>query len=375
MTHTFVTRLVLLFKGICLLIASSMTIYCIHDYAKNEDTTTVSYKRIDKDKFITYPPFTLCLMDYSLDAELLNNRKSANYGTNDVHQIYMGNTWNAAMQNMDRKKFISRLQKMVMDTCVEGRTPSFNTKKCEHKGTISIYIGHNGWKCFSFQYEEPSSIKLASIWFQSQIMKGVNTFSFPRQLLNINNRWVPNTMRVNTSTDIYLLDLEVYRHRNKAETPCHDWKIYDKLMMEQTFTKVGCRPFYADANNELKNCTKKEEIQQIYELTEEKSRLYPPCIELKKYRADSYTWPSDTDREDSHYPDMGSKVNMTDGWFRITIHFPDVEYKSIDQARSYTLQSLIGNAGGYIGMFIGCTISDLPTFLGHIYRKIINVFV
>ena len=263
-----------------------------------------------------------------------------------------------------------RLQNLVLNSCVEGRNSNYQERKCENEGTTSIDIGHNGWKCFTFHYPEQHSMKFASIWFRYQIIRGVNTFSFPQQLMNINNRWVPNRMRLNTSTLIYLLDMEVYRHRNKAETPCRDWDIYDKLLTEKVYSSVGCRPFYADISDHLQNCTKKEEIKEIHDSLEEKSNFDSPCIELKKYRADTYTMQSNVEFENVYYPGKGSQLNVTDGWFRITIHFPDLTYKNIEQTRSYTLQALIGNAGGYIGLFIGCTISDLPALLFFMYKKV-----
>ena len=43
------TCAIYLFRGICIALAVSMTIYCIYDFYKNEDTTTVSYKSFNED--------------------------------------------------------------------------------------------------------------------------------------------------------------------------------------------------------------------------------------------------------------------------------------------------------------------------------------
>lgn len=55
-------------------------------------------------------------------------------------------------------------------------------------------------------------------------------------------------------------------------------------------------------------------------------------------------------------------------WFRVTVNFPTNMYMEIKQIRSYSLQSLIGNAGGYVGLLVGYSISQLPVLLLLVYR-------
>ena len=43
--------------------------------------------------------------------------------------------------------------------------------------------------------------------------------------------------------------------------------------------------------------------------------------------------------------------------------YPSQEYKEIEQVRAYDVQSLVGNVGGYIGLFLGYALRELPTFL------------
>ena len=52
--------------------------------------------------------------------------------------------------------------------------------------------------------------------------------------------------------------------------------------------------------------------------------------------------------------DMGN-----DTWFEIRLEIQTDTFKEIKQKRAYTPQSLIGNLGGYLGIFIGFTLLDL----------------
>ena len=54
----------------------------------------------------------------------------------------------------------------------------------------------------------------------------------------------------------------------------------------------------------------------------------------------------------------------------LQVKFRSQEYKEIRQVRAYDTQSLIGNAGGYIGLFLGYALRELPSFLLFAYKII-----
>ena len=43
--------------------------------------------------------------------------------------------------------------------------------------------------------------------------------------------------------------------------------------------------------------------------------------------------------------------------------YPSQEYKEIEQVRAYDVQSLVGNVGGYMGLFLGYAILHFPKLL------------
>ena len=58
------------------------------------------------------------------------------------------------------------------------------------------------------------------------------------------------------------------------------------------------------------------------------------------------------------------------GWgadyFWVSITFPN-EFKEIYQQREVDIQTVIGNAGGYVGLFLG---NDIPSIFERNYYKI-----
>ena len=47
----------------------------------------------------------------------------------------------------------------------------------------------------------------------------------------------------------------------------------------------------------------------------------------------------------------------------LLLNFQGATYMEIEQIRAYDIQSLFGNAGGYVGAFLGVALMQLPKFL------------
>ena len=53
-------------------------------------------------------------------------------------------------------------------------------------------------------------------------------------------------------------------------------------------------------------------------------------------------------------------IGNVSGVFEVKMRFEDEQFMLIEQTRGYDIQSLIGNSGGYLGLFLGCAILQLP---------------
>ncbi len=73
----------------------------------------------------------------------------------------------------------------------------------------------------------------------------------------------------------------------------------------------------------------------------------PPCQQIEKiiYIFDEFHWLVDNWIVDG--------TNKTEKVFEILVEFLDGTYMQIQQTKAYDGQSLVGNAGGYIGLFLG----------------------
>ena len=64
-------------------------------------------------------------------------------------------------------------------------------------------------------------------------------------------------------------------------------------------------------------------------------------------------------------------LGNSDDFFVLHVNFKSHVFKEIKQIRAYNVQALIGNAGGYIGLFLGYTIKELPKLFQYVINKII----
>ena len=76
----------------------------------------------------------------------------------------------------------------------------------------------------------------------------------------------------------------------------------------------------------------------------------------------------DVDGKEKH--DIDDKDN--EGWFKLMITNKALHFKEIKQTRAYSLQSLVGNVGGYLGLFLGYAIMDLPPLINSFVSWIKN---
>ena len=102
-------------------------------------------------------------------------------------------------------------------------------------------------------------------------------------------------------------------------------------------------------------------------------KYVPPCIEITKMdvRYDEKPGKVVRDRAQNVMKHFENAAGTTKGWFVINTQlWKSTYFKQMNTVKAYSFQSMIGNSGGYIGLLVGITISDLPCFLCKLYFAI-----
>ena len=61
--------------------------------------------------------------------------------------------------------------------------------------------------------------------------------------------------------------------------------------------------------------------------------------------------------------------------FMVLVHFPNLKYRQIAHVQEYDIESLVGNIGGYIGLFLGYSLMNCPTIVVTWFKIIRNKLV
>ena len=62
------------------------------------------------------------------------------------------------------------------------------------------------------------------------------------------------------------------------------------------------------------------------------------------------------------YEDTVTWENQEDDEMFIQIYFRDTSFKQIKEKRDYEIQDMFGDMGGYVGLFLGYALVNIPGF-------------
>ena len=380
-----------IFEIICVISAASMILYCSHEYSKNEDLSEVSYREFSAEDERIYPQLTMCVTDNTIETDVVKE-SGLIVDPSSFDGIYDGSVWNDIIHAMNMSKVKQRFKSNVIDSClISGPPTTSSPRQCEGKGSVWSIINAWGDKCLSFHYRNPETIWEATVWIKnSKTFKRARekplglyaVFTFPEQLFYMASiykfEWpIRDNSSKSFAMSFILRNLEVMELRDKLQSRCLDWKRYDSIVMNKIAMKTAkCRPFYWEAKFLYPNCTTKEELAQIWKESNHTwmARKFLPCKKLQKLQMEFDEEDTDVSTESMMYDGIERSLKTLNSWFRVTLRFPERTYKNIKQTKAYTIQSLIGNAGGYLGLFVGYTISELPFLVLAICKKLKTLY-
>ena len=150
------------------------------------------------------------------------------------------------------------------------------------------------------------------------------------------NSWPKRNEKNEYYMSFKLQQLDILKRRNKRMDPClSDDMDFDQIILDDYLEKVGCKAPYQSTNKSFEICNTKEKIAEANSDRGEKPMK--PCTSASSMIF-SY--------EEAEYNAKGSD------WFHVVLVYPS-QYREIMMVKAIDLQTVIGNAGGYIGLFLG----------------------
>ena len=196
-------------------------------------------------------------------------------------------------------------------------------------------------------------------------------FHYPKQLWRTKHfRKVNWPLRTENSSKSYIMQFEinnlwVIRNRNKRTAPCINRIVnIDALHFEHISKILPCRPPYFNPSGILPSlfyllpglrrntlpCTSQEEMKQCHSIMliqegYENIMKHPPCLSLEKVDFNYF----ELDIPEGNPP-----------YIIISVVFADETYREISRVRALDINTLVGNIGGYIVIFVGYSLLMTP---------------
>ena len=368
-----------LFRFLCFVLTFLMVAFWCYSFGLDEDLCTIDYKSFHSSETTIHPVLSLCFEQPFMNRKL--QQIDRNLNALKYLKFLNGSIYEDKLRNIDYDNVTlqwSNYYKSKYNRVI------WRNGSIARNGILSVfekpYVSYNGFvndgfvKCFAFKLKDrhKEHIRYIYIPFDSKIFTDDDRNNFyvyfhaPGEIFIAPNRkrysWRNLQRHNHNEMTIDIKVVEILKRRNKRDTPCIDYSGgYDRNIMEHSIAKIGCRTPYQNPTKEWPICTNMETMSKHKELNiayMDLNKYYtPPCEVMSsvEFIVEEWTWAKKSGKP-----------------FVITPSYPD-QYRSIELIKAIDVQSLIGNTGGYIGLFLGK--EKMFSSLLNISTKYIYVFI
>ena len=369
-------------------------------FLRNEDTSSIEMREFNTLSRDVYPTFTLCL--HSLEGGIFNDRylnegfgldgkKYQNTLRGNEKVCYLegpgticrkNNLYPNNISGVIFQKAIPKLSHFVYFYGVKENSNSrvfasewsSSENKIDEEESLPLYLSYQDGKriCFTrktkFDYgfsRRLESIRMNSTYLVAQTSLMVIIYiHYPGQTTrefgkNPVGHFDPAT-RVRHENQMALSQITVLRKRSDGNHPCNSKPNDDELFKKRVIENVGCIPPYwksRAALSDLKampHCNSFSQLKELDRAIDNTASIMasyePPCNQMSMNM-----------NTNGHQQPYGN-----DTW-GIRIKYMDEQYQEIQNKREFGLDSLGSSVGGYIGIFLGFGMLQLPDLLAQTY--------
>ena len=367
------------FHFLCCSSVLSLVSYWIYIYNLNEDLCLVDYKNYFETESDEPPVLSICLNNPISEEKL---KISAPQIDLDTYLGFLnGSHFNTSLVDIDYQKVILDMSQYTSRVWLnwENGTVGFNPSITGvFKSTNAFIYYDKFYQCYQFQRPKERGLTGIAVILNSTVFpdrtrpQNFEMFSvlhYPNHLFKTipNKRYASKRQSNDKYMMRYAIDgVEVVKRRNKKSRPCYDWSNFDASIIENQIKSVGCRASYQPTIADVPVCSSKDGTKNAsQDRVKLEYGIEPPC---KSMETIYYTY-SEEDFSPENKEDFSERDMVT-----IYIAPYNKKFKEILQTRAIDIQALIGNIGGYIGLFLGYSILQIPDFVLFILCKICSYF-
>ena len=357
----------------CFLLTLMMVSYWIYKFGiEDRDIGVVDYIPITESEDIERPNLAICLSYPFLEKRFVENY---NFSSSGYIEYLKGDSFDKKFLKVDYENVTLDMKDYFLGgnlTFFNGTQLRLNETDLKHEVIFNgLYQRRNSRnpnlalqahqriiKCFTSSVTRQKSKSMKELrlfydriklmkdlkrkWMRSPAISVFTNLIYRRQfLLQANQMHSFDMGNKNTTIETNLLDLEILKSRDSHNRRClGDEILYDEYALRRHLQDVGCRAPYISPFDSFPSCNEKSDIKKsqygYFEST--KSANPKPCKRISSFNDDAFIVKS-LNRDQKRFLIFG-------------INYPD-EIKVITQSKEVDVHSLIGNIGGYIGLFLG----------------------
>ena len=363
----------LVFTVLCMVVFSFMMGYWFYKYGvEDRDIGVVDYIRLEElDEDFKVPIASICLRNPFLDQKL--NDINENINSTTYLKYLEGDLFEEHYNGIDYDNVTTDLNEYFLVTRVVLRNESTAKNSSiwpDHKVLFNGFYTNIFLKCFELISNMENLRDVEELHFYYNVQKLISQWSqyatspaiyfkiyYPGQFLIGDDPMLYLYPLFTSEKGVYFVvfvdEVEVLKGRPKRKKKCDEnIEHYDKMIMKEHIKRKGCRDPYLNINDSSPLCDTKETLK-TYPFAYKAPTILgipDPCQRISKLRLNGITY-------------YFTPYEPNEIWM-VKIRYPK-EMRIITQSKEVDIHSLIGNIGGYLGLFMG----KLTTIFDHIRRN------
>ena len=398
-------RLFVRFKTIfsfgCFVLAAYMTISQVIRYIENKNMSSITNKNFNEHPDNKYPTFSICLKGEEIYWKVENymfeqtgvtsaqyvdllKGKGWRYEYDEITGLYGKEPLNeSSISGFGTQYAFLKPSDIIVGTQFLSRsfdhfTDAIDTNNGfgEHGANLPRIPFHLGYRAPNeFCFTRNSSDKLGLIRISDQIQLNESLldqgnhlnlklgiyFHYPGQLIEqLIRPALQFTLKEQyINVDLRILQVSVLKNRHDSNSPCYNGVLDDDTRYLQEIVKrIRCLPIHwknlqiGSSKYPLCNSNKDyEELQKLVSSYEKVSSTYPrSCTSMETLVTKTKTRGLDGRKQ-----------------IKIEVSYPyQASYQETENVMEFTFESFFSGVGGFVGIFLGYSILQIPDFINNI---------
>ena len=347
-----------LFSTLCIFFTVLLVVYWFYKFEiEDRDIGVVDFVPLNEAEGVKIPLLAICFSQFILISTLSKSNSSVT--PQKFHDFLHGNFWDHKLMNINFENVTIDFKHYFINGFISdmlGNEIRLNSSELKHKNVFTGFHKHSIFmKCFATSIEKTNpDVEIKEIHLVYDKHRLLNDLGIPRDksLPMFSTIFYPEQMFLEVEPMrttyiqsnmeglyVYVHGIEMLMRRNSRHKKClENSDFYDDNLLRTHVENVGCKPFYLSGFDEIPVCKNQKDIGKSH---------------IKMFGIRKNHFPKACKRIGRINDEVNPVIdNRARGYLVFSVIYPN-DIKIITQSKEIDVHTLIGNIGGYIGLFLG----------------------